>query len=148
MSQTLVWISNIRCCGVFFCLQRFDVRSKYPSFLAMPNNSYKLITNMAWVHARLCKLQKRVHLTRSRKLQCLPVACPWSLVLSGYSGFFHHIKCLPVTVILKALWTRTENLDLPILNKRSIVVSVQFPLVPTATVEYKFDCIYLRKNNS
>jgi hypothetical protein len=61
---------------------------------------------------------------------------------------FFTIKCLPVTVILKALWTRTENLDLPILNKRSIVVSVQFPLVPTATVEYKFDCIYLRKNNS
>ena len=61
---------------------------------------------------------------------------------------FFTIKCLPVTVILKALWTRTENLDLPILNKRSIVVSVQFPLAPTATVEYKFDCIYLRKNNS
>ena len=22
--------------------------------------------------------------------QVLPVACPWSVVLSGYSGFFHH----------------------------------------------------------
>ena len=31
------------------------------------NNSYKPITNTAWVHARLCKLQKRVHLTLSRK---------------------------------------------------------------------------------
>jgi len=26
--------------------------------LDLPNNSYKPITNMAWVHARLCKLQK------------------------------------------------------------------------------------------
>jgi hypothetical protein len=31
------------------------------------NNSYKPITNMAWVHARLCKLQKSVHSTRSCK---------------------------------------------------------------------------------
>jgi hypothetical protein len=31
------------------------------------NNSYKPITNMAWVYAWLCKLQKRVHLTRSHK---------------------------------------------------------------------------------
>jgi len=30
-------------------------------------NSYKPITNTTWVRARLCKLQKRVHLTRSRK---------------------------------------------------------------------------------
>ena len=35
--------------------------------VGLPNNSYKLITNMAWVCARLCKLQKRVHSTRSRK---------------------------------------------------------------------------------
>ena len=27
----------------------------------LPNNSYKPITNTAWVRARLCKLQKRVH---------------------------------------------------------------------------------------
>jgi hypothetical protein len=25
----------------------------------LPNNSYKTITNMGWVRARLCKLQKR-----------------------------------------------------------------------------------------
>ena len=31
------------------------------------NNSYKPIANTAWVRARLCKLQKRVHSTRSRK---------------------------------------------------------------------------------
>jgi hypothetical protein len=29
------------------------------------NNSYKPITNTAWVRARLCKLQKRVHSARS-----------------------------------------------------------------------------------
>jgi len=26
--------------------------------VGLPNNSYKPITNRAWVHARLCKLQK------------------------------------------------------------------------------------------
>ena len=35
--------------------------------VGLPNNSYKLITNTAWLHARLCKLQKRIHSTRSRK---------------------------------------------------------------------------------
>jgi hypothetical protein len=35
--------------------------------VGLPNNSYKPITNMAWVRARLCKLQERVHSTRSRK---------------------------------------------------------------------------------
>ena len=30
-------------------------------------NSYKPITNMAWVRTCLCKLKKRVHSTRSRK---------------------------------------------------------------------------------
>ena len=32
--------------------------------VGLPNNSYKPITNMAWVRARLCNLQKRVHPTR------------------------------------------------------------------------------------
>jgi hypothetical protein len=35
--------------------------------VGLPNNSYKPITNTAWLRARLCKLQKRVHLTSSRK---------------------------------------------------------------------------------
>ena len=58
--------------------------------VGLPNNSYKPITNTAYVRARLCKLQKRVHSTSSRKWKSLPVTCPWSVVLSGYSGFFHH----------------------------------------------------------
>jgi hypothetical protein len=29
------------------------------SMVGLPNNSYKPITNTAWVRARLCKLQKR-----------------------------------------------------------------------------------------
>ena len=42
--------------------------------IGLPNNSYKHITNTAWVRARLCKLQKRGHSTRSRKLtSCLPI---------------------------------------------------------------------------
>jgi hypothetical protein len=35
--------------------------------VGLPNNSYKPNTNTAWVRVRLCKLQKRVHSTRSRK---------------------------------------------------------------------------------
>ena len=35
--------------------------------VGLPNNSYKPITNTAWVHVRLCTLQKKVHSTRSRK---------------------------------------------------------------------------------
>jgi hypothetical protein len=31
--------------------------------VGLPSNSYKPITNTAWVRARLCKLQKRVHST-------------------------------------------------------------------------------------
>jgi hypothetical protein len=32
--------------------------------VGLPNNSYKPITNTAWVRSRLCKLQKRMHSTR------------------------------------------------------------------------------------
>ena len=35
--------------------------------VGLPNNSYKPIINTAWVHPRVCKLQKRVHSTGSRK---------------------------------------------------------------------------------
>jgi hypothetical protein len=41
--------------------------SVYAVSCTVPNNSYKPITNMAWVRARLCKLQKRVYSTCSRK---------------------------------------------------------------------------------
>jgi len=59
--------------------------------VGLPNNSHKPNTNTAWVRARLCKLPaKRVHSTHSRKWWSLPVACPWSVVLSRYSVFFHH----------------------------------------------------------
>ena len=36
-------------------------------WVGLPNKSYNPITNTVWVRARLCKLQKRVHSTRSRK---------------------------------------------------------------------------------
>ena len=52
--------------------------------VGLPNNSYKPITNMAWVCARLCKLQKWVHSTYTKlqlQVLSLPVACPWSVVL-------------------------------------------------------------------
>jgi len=37
------------------------------SYVVGSNNSYKPITNTAWVRAQLCKLQKSVHSTRNRK---------------------------------------------------------------------------------
>jgi len=37
------------------------------SYVVGSNNSYKPITNTAWVRAQLYKLQKSVHSTRSRK---------------------------------------------------------------------------------
>jgi len=49
--------------------------------VGLPNNSYKPITNTACVRTRLGTLQKRMHSTRS-----VPVTCPWSVVLSGYSA--------------------------------------------------------------
>jgi hypothetical protein len=35
--------------------------------VGLPSNSYKLITKMEWVRARLCKLKKSVHTTGSHK---------------------------------------------------------------------------------
>jgi len=43
--------------------------------VGLPSNSYKPITNTAWVRSQLCKWSS------------LPVACPCSVVLSG---FLHH----------------------------------------------------------
>jgi len=35
--------------------------------VGLSNNLYKPITNTAWVRVQLCKLQNRMHSTRSRK---------------------------------------------------------------------------------
>ena len=52
--------------------------------------SLKLVTDTAWVHDRLCKLQKGcTRLTAASHKVTIPVA--WSVVLSGYSGFFQNI---------------------------------------------------------
>jgi hypothetical protein len=51
------------------------------------SNSYKPITNTAWVCLRLCKLQKECTRLAVASEKSLPVACPWSVVLFGY---FHH----------------------------------------------------------
>jgi len=45
----------------------YKYRARVAQWVGLPSNSYKPITNTVWVHARLCKLQKRVHSTRSRK---------------------------------------------------------------------------------
>ena len=46
--------------------------------VGFPNNSYKPITNTAWVRARLCKLQNKVHSTRGRdKVYQVLAHCRW-----------------------------------------------------------------------
>ena len=47
--------------------------------VGLPSNTYKPITNTAWIRARLCKLQKRVHSTRSasNKVYQLLAHGPW-----------------------------------------------------------------------
>jgi hypothetical protein len=47
------------------------------SYVVGSNNSYKPITNTAWVRARLCKLQKRVHMTRRDKVYQLLAHGRW-----------------------------------------------------------------------
>ena len=53
--------------------------------VGLPNNSYKPITNTASARTRLCKLQKRF----PRLAAGSDKACQWSVVLSGYSGFYN-----------------------------------------------------------
>jgi hypothetical protein len=43
--------------------QKIKIGDFFGSRATPANNSYKPITNTAWIRARLCKLQKRVHLT-------------------------------------------------------------------------------------
>jgi hypothetical protein len=45
--------------------------------VGLPSNSYKPITNTAWVRARLCKLQKRMLATASDKVYQLLVRGQW-----------------------------------------------------------------------
>ena len=65
------------CCSFLFHLIQLDSMYHFQlqkgpggsmnQVVGLPNNSYKPITNTAWVRARLCKLQERVHSTRSYK---------------------------------------------------------------------------------
>ena len=57
------------------------------SQVAGSNNSYKPITNTAWVRARLCKLQKKGALDWQPQVIKFTCCLPWSVVLSG---FLHH----------------------------------------------------------
>jgi len=51
----------------YFYTKLKDLHGSMSSVVGLPNNSYNPITNTAWIRARLCKLQKIVHSTRSRK---------------------------------------------------------------------------------
>ena len=57
--------------------------------VGLHNKLYKPITNTAWVRARYVNYKKGPLDSQSQVIKftsCLP----WSVVLSGYSGFFHH----------------------------------------------------------
>ena len=66
----------------------------------LPNNLYRHITNTAWVRIRLCKLQKGMHSTRSRKWYSLPVAWPWSVISSTTKTGRHNIAEILLKVVL------------------------------------------------
>ena len=88
--------------------------------------------------------KKKVHSTRSRKWYSLSVAFPWSVVLSGYSGFLHHYNWSP-----RYSWTIVESgAKTPTINKKStcyVVIScrpwTELPKQPCVT-KYVVNLIY------
>jgi hypothetical protein len=72
--QTMLWpiekrvLISLSCLNVHVTCQIYQIIQDFTLFMrawvaqwvvGLPNNSYKPITNMAWVRAWLCKLQKR-----------------------------------------------------------------------------------------
>ena len=51
-------------CFIVLCYIIVGPRGSMSQVVGLPNNSYNVITNTAWVRTRLCRLQKRVHSTR------------------------------------------------------------------------------------
>ena len=47
-------------------------------------------TSLSPIRARICKLQKGCTRLAAASDKILLVACPWSMVLSGYCDFLHH----------------------------------------------------------
>jgi transposase len=58
--------------------------------VGLPNNSDKPIANTAWVRAWLCKLQKWCIRLAAASDKAYQLLVQWSVVLTWYSGFFHH----------------------------------------------------------
>jgi hypothetical protein len=70
---------------VFVCIGKLLTFQPFPEgpggsmswVVGLPNNSYKPITNTAWVRARLCKLQKKAALDSQPQVikfsSCLPM---------------------------------------------------------------------------
>jgi hypothetical protein len=58
------------------------------SVVGLPNNSYKPITNTAWVRARLCKLQKKA------ALDSQPQVIKFTSCLPMVGGFYRVLRLL------------------------------------------------------
>ena len=94
--------------------------------MGLPSNSFKPITNTAWVCAPLCKLQKRVYSTRSRKFtSCLPMVggslrvlqllpplklVPWYSLSAAESGVKHNKSNIPVLLRFKIEVRKSINM--------------------------------------
>ena len=63
----VIHLFSFLCCILFVFVFCEGTDGSMSQVVELPNNSYKPITNTKCVRARLCKLQKRVHSTRSRK---------------------------------------------------------------------------------
>ena len=58
--------------------------------VGLPNNSYKPITNRRGFAPGFVNYKKGCTRLAASSDKSFPVACPWSVVLSEYSGFFYH----------------------------------------------------------
>jgi hypothetical protein len=76
--------------------------------VGLPNNSYKPITNTAWVRTRLCNLQKRVHSTRDKVVQLLAHGRWFSPASSTTKTGRHDIA----EILLKVALKRQQSINL------------------------------------
>ena len=69
------------------------IRLEYRRFVVPSELDKYIIYNElqhTWVLARLCKLQNRCTRLATESDQVYQLLAHWSVVLFGYSGFFHH----------------------------------------------------------
>ena len=102
------------CCSTFHSHSRIFINEHGPGgsmsqVVGLPHNSYKPITNTAWIHARLCKLQKRVHSQPQviKFTSCLPMVGSSLPVLLTSSTT--KTRCHDIAEILLKVPLNTKN---------------------------------------